>query len=153
MESWEETAYEDIELRRAKLFKKVVEEVPIAIYPFDVIVGRETEHLVAAPVFPDEHGDAIPGLWAEDGEIGGLLFKGALSTEDKEILRKSASASLQARPHLTTSKRLGAHSWAPGPKISLTPAAPIPLLTQAITRALPAGACGSRSSLRVYAPP
>ena len=34
--------------------------MPIAIYDFDVIVGRETEHLVAAPVFPDEHGDAIP---------------------------------------------------------------------------------------------
>lgn len=82
VESWRETEGEDIELRRAKLFKKVVEGVPIAIYDFDVIVGRETEHLVAAPVFPDEHGDAIPGLWAEDDEVGGLLFKGALSAED-----------------------------------------------------------------------
>jgi pyruvate-formate lyase len=89
VESWKETEGEDIELRRAKLFKKVVEGVPIAIYDFDVIVGRETEHLVAAPVFPDEHGDVIPGLWADDNEVGGLLFRGALSAEDKEVLRDS----------------------------------------------------------------
>ena len=89
VESWKETEGEDIELRRAKLFKKVVEGVPIAIYDFDVIVGRETEHLVAAPVFPDEHGDAIPGLWADDDDVGGLLFQGALSAEDKEVLRES----------------------------------------------------------------
>lgn len=89
VESWKETEGEDIELRRAKLFQKVVEGVPIAIHEFDVIVGRETEHLVAAPVFPDEHGDAIPGLWADDNDVGGLLFRGALSADDKEVLRES----------------------------------------------------------------
>jgi formate C-acetyltransferase len=89
VQSWKQTEGEDIELRRAKLFKNVVEGVPIAIYDFDVIVGRETEHLVAAPVFPDEHGDAIPGLWADDDDVGGQLFKGALSAEDKEILRET----------------------------------------------------------------
>ena len=62
----------------------VVEGVPIAIHGFDVLVGRETEHLVAAPVFPDETGDSIPGLWAEDDDVGGLLFRGALSREDKQ---------------------------------------------------------------------
>src|SRR5512147_2801410 len=63
MESWKETEGEDIEIRRAKLFKKVLESVPIAIYDFDTIVGRETEHLVGAPIFVDETGDCIPGLW------------------------------------------------------------------------------------------
>ena len=57
MESWEETKGEDIELRRARLFKKVLEGVPIAIYDFDILVGRETEHLIGAPVFVDETGD------------------------------------------------------------------------------------------------
>jgi pyruvate-formate lyase len=89
VESWRETEGQDLELRRAKLFKKVVEGVPVAIYPFDVIVGRETEHLVAAPVFPEETGDAFPGLWADDNDVGGMLFRGALSAEDREILREA----------------------------------------------------------------
>ena len=65
MESWKETDGEDIEIRRAKLFKQVVEGVPIAIHDFDLIVGRETEHLVGTPVFMDETGDSVPGLWDE----------------------------------------------------------------------------------------
>ena len=88
VESWKETEGEDIERRRAKLFKKVLENVPIAIYPFDTIVGRETEHLVGAPVFVDETGDAIPGLW-NDEEVP-RLFRGALSAEDRKVLRECA---------------------------------------------------------------
>jgi pyruvate-formate lyase len=86
--SWRDTEGEDIELRRARLFRKVLEETPIAIYPFDTIVGRETEHLVGAPVFVDETGDAIPGLW-NDEEVP-RLFRGALSPEDREVLRECA---------------------------------------------------------------
>ena len=79
MESWQETEGEDIEIRRAKLFKKILEQVPIAIYDFDIIVGRETEHLVGAPLFMDQVGDAIPGLW--DGTDGLDL-----SDEEREIV-------------------------------------------------------------------
>ena len=88
MESWKETEGEDIELRRARLFKKVVEGVPIAIHDFDLIVGRETEHLIGAPAFPDETGDSIPGLWDESDDVAGMLFHGALSKEDKQVLRE-----------------------------------------------------------------
>jgi pyruvate formate-lyase/glycerol dehydratase family glycyl radical enzyme len=90
MESWQETEGEDIEVRRAKLFKKVVEGVPIAIHGFDLIVGRETEHVVGAPVYPDETGDAIPGLWDSTDDIGGSLFRGAVSKEEKLALREYA---------------------------------------------------------------
>jgi formate C-acetyltransferase len=86
MESWKETEGEDIELRRAKLFKKVLEGVPIAIYDFDIVVGRETEHLVGAPVFVDETGDVIPGLWDEGDRLSrAMSFQGA---EDKNTLRE-----------------------------------------------------------------
>ncbi|NLL52449.1 MAG: hypothetical protein GX248_07095 [Peptococcaceae bacterium] len=81
MESWQETEGEDIEIRRAKLFKKILEQVPIAIYDFDIIVGRETEHLVGAPLFLDQVGDAIPGLW--DGTDGLDL-----NQEEKEIVKE-----------------------------------------------------------------
>ncbi len=89
MESWKETEGEDIELRRAKLFKKVLEGVPIAIYDFDVVVGRETEHLVGAPVFVDENGDSIPGLWDEGDSLSrAMLFQRTSAKEEKNVLRE-----------------------------------------------------------------
>jgi hypothetical protein len=88
MESWMETEGEDIEVRRAKLFKKVVENVPIAIHDLDVIVGRETEHLVGTPMFPDEIGEGVPGLWDETDDIGGMLFRGAVTRAEKDVLRE-----------------------------------------------------------------
>jgi pyruvate-formate lyase len=86
MESWKESEGEDLEIRRAKLFQKVLEGVPIAIHAVDIIVGRETEYLVGTPVFVDETGDSIPGLW--DNGQGPRLFQGALSEEEKEVLRE-----------------------------------------------------------------
>jgi pyruvate-formate lyase len=89
MESWKETEGEDIELRRARLFKKVLEGVPIAIYDFDIVVGRETEHLVGAPVFVDETGDVIPGLWDEGDSLSRWMeFQKTKSKEDKNTLRE-----------------------------------------------------------------
>lgn len=89
MESWKETEGEDIELRRAKMFEKVLEGVPIEIYDFDVIVGRETEHLIGAPIFVDETGDSIPGIWDEGDNLSrGMILLGINSREEKDILRE-----------------------------------------------------------------
>jgi formate C-acetyltransferase len=89
MESWKETEGEDIEIRRAKLFKKILEDVPIAIYDFDIIVGRETEHLIGAPAFVDETGDSIPGLWNEGDSLSRwMVFQGINSKEEKNLLRE-----------------------------------------------------------------
>ncbi len=88
MRSWMESEGEDIEIRRAKLFKDILEGVPIAIYDFDMIVGRETEHLVGAPVFVDQTGDVIPGLWEESDTPDNRGLFGALSKEEREVLRE-----------------------------------------------------------------
>lgn len=86
MESWKETEGEDIELRRARLFRKVLEGAPIAIHDIDIIVGRETEHLIGAPVFVDETGDCIPGLWDEGDSLSrAMVFQ---AKEDKGVLRE-----------------------------------------------------------------
>jgi formate C-acetyltransferase len=91
VESWKETEGEDIEIRRAKLFKKVLENVPIAIYDFDIIVGRETEHLIGAPAFVDETGNSIPGLWGEGDKLSRWMeFQQTKSKEDKNTLRECA---------------------------------------------------------------
>ena len=91
MESWKETEGEDIELRRAKLFRKVLERAPIAIHDLDIVAGRETEHLVGAPAFVDQTGDSIPGLQDEGQSLGrGMLFRETALEEDKNTLRDCA---------------------------------------------------------------
>jgi len=115
MESWKETEGEDIEIRRAKLFKKVLEGVPIAIYDFDIIVGRETEHLIGAPAFVDELGDSIPGLWEEGNELGRWMeFQKTKSQEDKNTLRECARffAGKTAPDHVNEAWRSVVGSWA-----------------------------------------
>ena len=69
LESWKETEGEDIEIRRAKLFKKIVENVPIKIHDFDVLVGRLTPGVIGASTAIDIVGDYIPGIWKDDGKI------------------------------------------------------------------------------------
>ncbi len=113
-ESWKETAGEDIEIRRAKLFQRVLGGVPIAIHDNDLIVGRETEHLVGTPVFMDETGDSVPGLWDETPDVGGMLFRGALSPGDKDLLRECARFfdGQTAPDHVKAAWRAVVGSWA-----------------------------------------
>jgi pyruvate formate-lyase/glycerol dehydratase family glycyl radical enzyme len=87
MESWKETEGEDIEIRRAKLLKKILEDVPIAIHEFDLVVGRETEHLFGANPHIDLSGDYIGGLHEEtDITVGGPVVKGVLSQQERDVL-------------------------------------------------------------------
>ena len=53
LESWKETEGEDIEIRRAKLFKKIVENVLTKIHDFDVLVGRLTPGVIGASTAMD----------------------------------------------------------------------------------------------------
>ena len=115
MESWKETEGEDIELRRAKLFKKVLEAVPIAIHDFDIVVGRETEHLIGTPVFVDETGNSIPGLWNEGDSLSRwMVFHGNHAKEEKNILRECARFfdGKTAPDHVNEAWRSVAGTWA-----------------------------------------
>ena len=49
LESWKDTEGEDIEIRRAKLLRKILEGAPIDILDFDVIVGRVAKGLLEPP--------------------------------------------------------------------------------------------------------
>jgi formate C-acetyltransferase len=115
MESWKETEGEDIELRRARVFKKVLEGVPIEIHDCDIIVGRETEHLIGAPAFVDELGDSIPGLWEEGDTLSRwMVFKGKNAKEDKNVLRECSRffAGKTAPDHVKEAWRSVVGTWA-----------------------------------------
>jgi formate C-acetyltransferase len=90
-ESWKATEGEDIELRRAKLFKHIAENIEIKIHNFDVIVGRMTPGIVGAYTTIDVCGDYIDDIWNDDNRIG--LTMNASTTMDSEsieILREAA---------------------------------------------------------------
>ncbi|MGD0780076.1 MAG: pyruvate formate lyase family protein [Dehalococcoidales bacterium] len=115
MESWKETEGEDIEIRRAKLFKKVLEGVPIAIHDFDIIVGRETEHLIGAPAFVDEVGNSIAGLWSEGERLSRWMeFYKKKAQEEKNILQECSRffEGKTASDHVTETWKSVVGSWA-----------------------------------------
>ena len=90
-ESWKATEGEDIELRRAKLFKHVVENVEIKIHDFDVIVGRMTPGVVGAYTDIDVCGDYIEDIWKDDNKIGLTMNASTvMDPESIEILREAA---------------------------------------------------------------
>jgi pyruvate-formate lyase len=115
VESWKETEGEDIELRRAKLFKKVLDGIPIAIHDIDIIVGRETENLIGAPAFVDENGDSIAGLWSEGDSLSRwMVFKGNNPQKEKEILRECSRyfAGKTAPDHVVEAWKSVVGTWA-----------------------------------------
>jgi pyruvate formate-lyase/glycerol dehydratase family glycyl radical enzyme len=89
--SWHETEGEDIQIRRAKLFKKIVENIEIRIHDYDVIVGRLTPGVIGCATAFDVCGDYIPNIWKDTDEIS-ITMNANVGMDPKsiEILRNSA---------------------------------------------------------------
>ena len=89
--SWRETEGEDIQIRRAKLFKKIVENVEIRIHDFDVIVGRLTPGVIGCTTAFDVCGDYIPDIWKNTDALNITMNANVgMDPESIEILRTSA---------------------------------------------------------------
>jgi pyruvate-formate lyase len=88
--SWRETEGQDIQLRRAKLVQKILDNITIAILDFDVLAGRSTPNVIGACTSIDVCGDYIPDLWKDDSAVNLTLNANArLDPESREILRES----------------------------------------------------------------
>ena len=91
VESWRETEGLDIQLRRALLFKKVVENVEIHIHDFDRIAGRLTPAVIGCMTSIDVCGDYIPGIWQDSDTLKITMDANVgLDRESVELLRESA---------------------------------------------------------------
>ena len=89
-ESWKETEGEDLELRRARLFEKIADNVAIDILDCDYIVGRVGPTIVGAYTEIDIIGDYLDGLWNDDASLQTTLHSSmSISQEDLEILREA----------------------------------------------------------------
>jgi len=89
--SWRETEGEDIQIRRAELFRKIVENVEIRIHDYDMIAGRPTPGVIGCATSFDVCGDYIPDLWKDTAELRITMDANVgLDPESLEILRESA---------------------------------------------------------------
>ena len=88
--SWKETEGEDLEIRTAKMLKKVLDNIPIKIHDFDEIVGRPTPGVIGCQTAINVCGDYIHDIWNDDGVIGVTLDASAvLNQEELEVLREA----------------------------------------------------------------
>src|SRR4030042_6493624 len=88
--SWHETEGEDIQIRRARLLKKILENIEIRIHDYDVIVGRLTPGVIGCATAFDISGDYIPDLWNDTGELNITMDANVgLDNESIGILRNS----------------------------------------------------------------
>lgn len=89
-ESWQATEGEELQLRRAKLLKNILDNIDIAILDFDVIVGRPTPYVIGASTSIDVCGDYIPDIWSDSNAINLTMNANAgLDPESLKILRES----------------------------------------------------------------
>jgi pyruvate formate-lyase/glycerol dehydratase family glycyl radical enzyme len=89
--SWRETEGEDIQIRRAKLFAKIVENIEIRIQDFDMLAGRLTPGVIGCATSFDVCGDYIPDIWKDAAELNiSMNANVGMDSESIEILRNSA---------------------------------------------------------------
>ena len=89
--SWQETEGEDIQIRRARLLEKVLDNIEIRIQDYDIIIGRLTPNVIGCATSFDISGDYIPDLWKDTAELNVTMDANVgLDKESLETLRDSA---------------------------------------------------------------
>ncbi len=91
VEAWQETEGQPVELRRARLFQRVLQRIPVVIHPGEILVGSETRYFrgVYPPVDHDpkivlDHLDAGAMTIASDAHVA------AYTEEDLLIMAEAA---------------------------------------------------------------
>lgn len=88
-ESWQSTDGEPLDIRRAKLFRAVMERNPIAIHDGELIVGSQSKYLIGASPCVDYNPsiafEALDSLDAAAEDAAGVI-----SPEERQSLRESA---------------------------------------------------------------
>jgi len=91
VESWKETEGETIAIRRAKLFKKIMEENDIAIRDGELIVGSQSKYVRgASPGVEYNSYVAFEIAASEKPKARGVVVEAILSEEDRKLLAEAA---------------------------------------------------------------
>ncbi len=82
--SWKETAGENLDIRRAKLFRAIMRENPISIWPGELIVGSQSQFFFGSSPYVDYSPDsAYENLSAMGGPSGGSSVVAAEISEEE----------------------------------------------------------------------
>ncbi|MFC1999606.1 pyruvate formate lyase family protein [Chloroflexota bacterium] len=91
MEAWKESAKDDIETRRAKLLKHILENIPVHIHPWQLLAGSESEHIYGGHPDVDLSSDSILRVMGKDNvSVGSPVVGGEISAEGREKLIECA---------------------------------------------------------------
>jgi len=91
VEAWQESVNDDIEIRRAKLLKKILENIPVHIHDFQLLAGSETKHIYGGHPDVDLSSDLVPNVMGEDcWAVGSPVVSGEISEEGREKLLECA---------------------------------------------------------------
>ena len=83
-ESWKETEGQPLDLRRAKLFQKIMEEITVSIWDGELIVGSQSKYLRGAgPAIDYSPGTAVATLGAEKVTLNSEVGEATLNESER----------------------------------------------------------------------
>ena len=91
VDAWRESANDDIEIRRAKLLKNILENIPVHIPEWQLLAGSETEHLYGAHPDVDLSSDFVLRIMGKDNlSVGSSVVGGSISDQERDVLIECA---------------------------------------------------------------
>ncbi len=91
VEAWKASVDDDIEIRRAKLLKNILENIPVHIHDWQLLAGSETEHIYGGHPDVDLSSDYTLNIMGEDcWAVGSPVVAGEISEEGREKLIECA---------------------------------------------------------------
>ncbi|MBR3400798.1 MAG: hypothetical protein IKG67_01015 [Parasporobacterium sp.] len=82
-DSWKSTYGQNIDIRRAKLFRQIMRENPISIWPGELIVGSQSQYVLGASPYVDYSPDSAIENLNTMGPSGGSSVTAAMITEEE----------------------------------------------------------------------
>ncbi|MFC1820887.1 pyruvate formate lyase family protein, partial [Thermodesulfobacteriota bacterium] len=90
-ESWRETEGESVDIRRAKLFKNIMEGNPVVIREGELIVGSQTEYIRgASPCVDYRPGNTLELFESSKLTMSGIVEKAEVSEAERVSLLQDA---------------------------------------------------------------
>ncbi len=91
MQAYQDSDGEDIQIRRARLFARILENIPVTIQDWQLLAGSETEHLYGVHPDVDLSADFVLNIMGQDDvSVGSPVVSGAISNVQREELIKCA---------------------------------------------------------------
>jgi len=82
-DSWKATEGENIDIRRAKLFRAIMEKNPVVIWPGELVVGSQTKYPYGASPYVDYNPDSAFENLSSMGASGGSSVSAAMISDEE----------------------------------------------------------------------